>query len=328
MQDRFSFETADDLIRLLTAVHAVLRQRTEQLTALYKHLGDSFRDEGYAQLLSVMQGAYQRSADTNQQLGVVIGAICRYRERLYQLYVGDLISQIGFEPIDYTPQERFGQSGEDLERKNRQLEFRNEVTAKIRNGDLSAAAKKLYAAVGSKCVVASNEYTGIASYSPSLGAIRFHLQEDLNNPCGTLSTYFHEIGHMIDHKTFDDRRLSDDVSFVDALRQDCENYISYTQNRFGCSREDAYYHIRMELSADQNLYADVSDIMGSLTECRCQNLWGHSLRYWHDKPERMQREAFANMFSVSMGSEQRIQIMKKYFPAAYSRFVTIMEDAM
>lgn len=325
MGDRFSFESADELIRLLKTSHTVLGNQSDKLMLLYKQLGSVFKDGGYLELMGNMNGAYSASQSARQQLGVIIASIVKYKEQLYQLYTEDLITQIGFENITYEPTVRFGASGEELERKNRQFAFQNEVKARIRDKSVPNSVKEVYATVGSKCVVASNAYQGTAFYSPSSGSIKFNLESDLSNPCGTLSTYFHEVGHMIDFQTNSLHRLSDDRPFINALHDDCEKYLSHTEQRYGCSREDAYYHVSRELMSNNNLYADVSDILGGLTKCQCQNLWGHSLSYWECEPERIQREAFANMYSVAFGSQERIDAMKKYFPTAYARFEQILE---
>lgn len=325
MGDRFSFESADDLIQLLKTAHTVLGHQADTLMLLCKQLGSAFKDGGYLELMGNMNGAYSASQSSRQQLGVIIASIAKYKEQLYQSYTEDLITQIGFENITYEPAVRFGAAGDGFEQKNRQLAFQNEVKAKIRDKSVPKSAKQVYAFVGSKCVVASNVHQGTAFYSPASRAIKFNLESDLSNPCGTLSTYFHEVGHMIDFQVNSAHRLSDDRDFINALHDDCEKYFKHTEQRYGCNREDAYYHVSRELMSNNNLYADVSDIMGGLTKCQCQNLWGHSLSYWEHKPERVQREAFANMYSVAFGSQERVDAMRKYFPTAYARFEQILE---
>lgn len=326
MKDRFSFESADELIQLLKTAHTALGDQVDKLMALYKCLGNVFKDGGYLKLMGDMNGAYNASRSARQQLGMIIASITRYKEQLYQLYTEDLITQIGFESLSNEPTVRFGSKGEELERKNRQLAFQNEIKARIRDKSVPSHVKEIYAAVGSKCVIASDVHQGTAFYSPASGSIRFNLETDLANPCGTLSTYFHEIGHMIDFQTNSAHRLSDDKTYITALHADCERYLSHTEQRYGCSREDAYYHVSQELMTNNDLYADVSDILGGLTKCRCQNLWGHSLAYWEYEPARVQREAFANMYSVAFGSQERVDAMKKYFPSAYARFEQILEE--
>lgn len=326
MGNRFSFDSANELVLLLKTAHSLLGKQSDKLMLLYKQLGNAFRDGGYLKLMGDMNGAYNASQATKQQLGAVIASIVRYSEQLYQLYTEDLITQIGFEHIAYEPTVRFGTAGEELERKNRQLAFQNEVKARIRDKNVPNVVKEAYAAIGSKCIVASNVHQGTAFYSPTSGSIKFNLESDLSNPCGTLSTYFHEIGHMIDFQASPAKRLSDDKAFIDALHTDCEKYLGYTERRYGCTREDAYYHISRELMSNNNLYSDVSDILGGLTQCQCQNLWGHSLSYWEYEPKRVQREAFANMYSVAFGSQERIDAMKEYFPTAYARFEQILEE--
>ena len=119
-----------------------------------------------------------------------------------------------------------------------------------------------------------------------------------------------------------------DKTFCNAVKSDFKDYVFQTMKRYGCDRSEAYYHIRNELYADSNLLADISDIMGGLTDCECQGAWGHSKKYWNTDPQRVYREAFANMYSTALGNPQRIAVMKKYFPTAYERFEKLLEDTL
>lgn len=325
MKNRFSFDSADQLIQLLNTAHSVLENQSDKLMLLYKQLGSAFKDGGYLELMSDMSGAYEASKSTREQLGLIIASICRYKEQLYLLYTEDLIAQIGFEKITYEPTVRFGTAGEELERKNRQLAFQNEIKEKIRDKNIPNSVKETYALIGKKCIVASDTHRGTAFYSPQSGSIKFNLESDLTNPCGLLANYFHEIGHMIDFQTNLSNKLSDDTGFINALYSDSENYFKNIEKLHGCNRKDAYYYVSQELMKDIDLYSDVSDILSGLTECQCQNIWGHSLGYWKKDPTRLQREAFANMYSVAFGSQERVIAMKKYFPTAYARFEEILE---
>ena len=326
MGDKFSFDTADELIQILNTAYSYLGENNNKLLLIFKHLGEAFRDGGFSEYINEVNCAYNSSIATTQQLGAIIGSISQYREKLYDLYIDGLINQIGFEPITYGAEFRFGPAGEELERKQSQLAFQNEIRQRMRDQAVPRAAKEMFARVGSNCVVASDTYTGTAYYSPISGEIKFNLEADLSNPCGSLSTYFHEVGHMIDFQTTPGHNLSSDDAFASALRDDCEKTVYATQHRYGCSREDAYYFIRKELMSDNDSFADVSDILGSLSDCKCQNLWGHSLAYWKCDPKRIEQEAFANMYSVAFGSKKRIETMIRFFPSAYARFEKILEE--
>jgi len=326
MKNRFSFDSAEQLIQLLKITYNVLNGHSDKLLLLYQQLGNVFKDEAYFELMGSIQSTYNAGLASKQQLALIIASLARYKEQLYQLYIEDLITQIGFETISYEPTARFGTAGEKLEQMNLELAFQNEIKSKIRDKRILKIIKESYASIGSKCIITSDAYTGTAFYSPASGSIKFNLESDLSNPCGVLSTYFHEIGHMIDCQTNSNQWLSDHKAFQDALNYDCKNYFSSIEQRYGCNLDTAYYYVSKELMTDNDLYADVSDILCGLTQCKCQNLWGHSLSYWKHDPKRVYREAFANMYSVAFGSPERVNIMNKYFPTAYACFIDILEE--
>ena len=118
--------------------------------------------------------------------------------------------------------------------------------------------------------------------------------------------------------------LSDDPLFRDLLEQDAESYIHKVMLEKHCDIEEAYEHVSEEIAGDW--CANVSDIFGSLTHCRCQGEWGHHYTYWDGDPSRVPKEAFANMFESSIGSAEKIDMMKKYFPNAYKRFEYLLKE--
>ena len=325
MSDRFSFSSADELISILLSAHKHLARRNEDIVTVIKGLTSCVNDEAGIVFINDLRSVYFACNEINSSVAQIIASVTKYREQLYDEFTDGCIQEIGFTPPQYSPTVRFGSDGEELERKNRILAFQNVVLSRIKDKKVPPSAKTAYAKIGSKCKVASDSYLGTAFYNPFREEISFNMQEDLENPCGELSTYFHEVGHMIDFTANESKRISDDVQFATLLRKDCESYITKTQNRYGCSRDDAYWYISQELLSDNNLYADVSDIMGGLTDGKCQNLWGHSQKYWQSDNTRIQREAFANMFSTIMGSTTRVETMKKYFPNSFSYFLSMLE---
>lgn len=327
MSDRFSFDSADDLIELLKTSNMVLTEKNQQFIGLYNRLGDSFRDSEYENLKQGLLHSFSSCCEISQELNLIIAAIANYKEKLYEQFVENLISNIQFPTITYVSTVRFGEEGEALEMKNRQLAFQNEIKMKMRQKDLSIAARAMYASVGSKCKIGSDTYMRTEHYNPFTREIFFNLEADLCNEQGQLATYFHEVGHMIDFQS-SSQPLSNDKTFCTAVKSDFKDYVFQTMKRYGCDRSEAYYHIRNELYADSNLLADISDIMGGLTDCECQGAWGHSKKYWNTDPQRVYREAFANMYSTALGNPQRIAVMKKYFPTAYERFEKLLEDTL
>lgn len=328
MVDRFSSDTADHLIDTLTQAHSLIAERTDRLLHLSIGLADSFRDVGYVTFAAEMQKTLQSSAALNDTLLQIIVQLSAYRDEMVALEKDGWRGE-----ADRREQSRETLPGYDTERKSAAEErsrkkLQQEVGKVLRNDAIPACAKRAYERWGSKCAVSSSEYLGTAFYSPSKGYVKFNLKEDLNNPCGKLSTFFHEIGHMIDHSVTAGRCLSDDASFFKALRQDWTNCLTSAQDKYGCNTDEAMRRIRMDLMSDNNLYADVSDIIGALTNCKCQNLWGHDQNYWLANPSRVQKEAFANMYSVIMGDATRAAVMDRYFPIAFKRFRTILEGCL
>lgn len=326
MKYRYSFETAQDLIDLLLRANYVLVNSNEHLKSLHNRLSDTFHDQGFDEFDFALGHAYSNCADINQNLRDTITYLAKYKEEMHRLYTSDLINQIAFPKISYEPDVRFGTAGEILEQKNLLLAFQNEIKMKFNNVGITDSVKEVYAAIGSKCVIKSDTFMGTPFFNSLEGFIKFNREFDLHNPCGPLSTYFHEVGHMIDFTVRPGKALSNDIVYQEALRLDFDNLVNYTKKRFGCSKEDAYYHISQELMTNNDLFADVSDILGGMTNCMCQNLWGHDRAYWNEDPDRVQQEAFANMYSTSIGDSMRIEAMMKYFPTAYSRFEKIMEE--
>lgn len=329
MADKFSFTSADQLIQALSSAHQALKTQTDQLLRVFTVLGQSFRDDAYEELRQEMDRSHQASRDVIEELAFTIAQLCKYREALFQLANDEIHDSLGFSPVPYGgAQPRYGEQGEQLAAKNRQLAFQNEVAERVANPELPASVRKTHAKLGARCPVASQQTHGTAHYNPVTRRIHFNLEEDLQNDCGSLSTYFHEVGHWVDHNARPGRCLSDTPSFRQALEQDWDTYVQATQLRYGCDLDTAYYHIEQELMQDVDLHADVSDIIGGLTQCKCQNPWGHSPKYWKKDPTLLTKEAFANMYSSSMGSPQRIALFNRYFPTAYRKFTELLEGLL
>lgn len=198
------------------------------------------------------------------------------------------------------------------------------VNSRIASG-CNSIAKELYDDYVSIIKISDGSYTGVAHYSPSSQSINMNFESDIHNPRGAGSTYLHETGHLLDDFAGNGHTwLSSDPEYVSALRSDVEAYIKQTMTKYGCSEQEAYDIISEELEGDRN--AGVSDIFGSLTGCRCQGDWGHSVEYWTRNPSNMEKEAFANMFEAAMGASDKETIMKKFFPRAFAAFERIIKN--
>lgn len=212
----------------------------------------------------------------------------------------------------------------DNEQKNTYLaehnKFVNNRLLKFSNG----IVKELYDEYKEQILISSAIFNGTAHYNHYSKAIKFNALDDINNPEGSCSTYFHEVGHMIDDFAGNGHAwLSSEPSFRTALENDVKNHVSDVMNKYSCSLDEAYDIISIELEG--NILAGVSDIYGSLTDCKCQGDWGHSRNYWQLDSTRVEKEAFANMFEASLGFVDKMNAMKKYLPTAYSKFENIIK---
>lgn len=210
--------------------------------------------------------------------------------------------------------------GNDLENR-----YNNAINARLLSDDIDKDAKGVYERFRNDVRIIDYNYGGTPYYDPRTKGISINYMADMHNPVGSFYHYFHEVGHMIDDNagegiTF----ISANTIFHNNLINDAERYIQQTMLSECCEREEAFDYISDELYGPY--YAEVSDIFGSLTECRCQGSWGHDRNYWNRDESLVEKEAFANMFAASMGSKQKQDMMEKYFPASYNRFKKILGE--
>lgn len=169
------------------------------------------------------------------------------------------------------------------------------------------------------------DYMGTPFYNSFSNGIKLNAMADLHNPIGSMSTYFHEVGHMIDDYAGNGHTwLSSDPDFRKSLQHDVDAHINKTMITQHCDLTVAYDIVSDEICGNWN--ANISDIFGSLTNCRCQGEWGHHYTYWEADPTRIEKEAFANMFEASIGDEKKLERMKFFFPTAYARFEYIIRS--
>ena len=205
------------------------------------------------------------------------------------------------------------------------LRYSREASKRLNSKDTSQIAKDLYNEYFSRIRIVDYDYMGTPFYNSLSNGIKLNAMADLHNSTGNLSTYFHEVGHMLDDAAGNGHAwLSSDSDFGKCLRQDVDAYISKTMVNKHCEMDEAYDIISEEISGDWN--AGVSDIFGSLTASRCQGDWGHHYTYWQADSTRIEKEAFANMFEASIGDSNKLNEMKKFFPRAYSRFEYIIRS--
>lgn len=203
--------------------------------------------------------------------------------------------------------------------------YHSEVNKRLNSAGTNPVVKELYNEYANSIRVVDYDYQGTPFYNSVSNGIKLNAMADLHNSTGNMSTYFHEVGHMMDDYAGNGHAwLSSDPEFAKALRDDIEAYVNHTMITKHCNLDEAYDIISEEISGDWN--AGVSDIFGSLTGCRCQGDWGHHITYWQSDPTKIEKEAFANMFEASVGDERKLNEMKRFFPRAYSKFECIIRS--
>lgn len=201
--------------------------------------------------------------------------------------------------------------------------YSSAVCKRLSQDGTNEIIKEFFDEYSSQVRIVDHDYMGTPFYNSMSKGIKLNAMADMHNPIGSCSTYFHEVGHMLDDLAGNGHAwLSSDPEYKQCLVRDVEAYIQKTMITAHCEMQEAYDIISDELFGDWN--AGVSDIFGSLTNCRCQGDWGHHYTYWQQDDSRVVKEAFANMFEASIGSKSKQEAMKKYFPSAYSKFEQIV----
>lgn len=178
-----------------------------------------------------------------------------------------------------------------------------------------------------RLTVSDAAHPGVAYYDLDNPGVYFNLEEDLKNIRGPGATYFHEMGHYLDHMVsggVEHMFASDAIDgFFDALNADCDGVINQRMAAAGCQREEACRQISEEIWGAE--YSSVSDLYDAITGGQCQGAWSHPRSYWF-KPGQVEQEAFAHFFEASIGGGHRQELVKSYFPTAYQLFLAKVEE--
>jgi len=149
---------------------------------------------------------------------------------------------------------------------------------------------------------------------------------------GSGTTFFHEVGHMIDYVFGDGDFLSSRGSFLKALQEDV-NAIMEKMDK------DIKWGEKFQDLIDKDPTASsISDILEGVTNGQLSGAYGHkasSHNYWKQEKYRVCNETFAHFFEASMGGSgiitsnpkiNKLQRIKMCFPKAYIVFEGILAE--
>lgn len=121
-------------------------------------------------------------------------------------------------------------------------------------------------------------------------------------------TVLHEIGHAVD---YNNKWISSSKNFVEAInidRQQISNDLSKYKN----------------LIKKNEQYAELSDIIGGITDNKIVGRYKHSKQYWK-KPNKLEREVFAQLFSLAGDDDiYQLEVFQKYLPNVFKEFDNLM----
>ena len=119
-------------------------------------------------------------------------------------------------------------------------------------------------------------------------------------------TIRHEVGHAIDYKY---NRISCKGELGTALEIDKLNILKNKEN------------ITKELKSKEYLeYAEISHIIGGLTNNEISGRYKHSNNYWK-RPNALEKETFADLFAIAGGNDIKyLQIINRYLPNTLKAF--------
>ncbi|WP_127575268.1 minor capsid protein [Paenibacillus barengoltzii] len=205
----------------------------------------------------------------------------------------------------------------------------------------SSTAQRVYLDYVSDNVVKDSQFKGGAHYNPVEQVINMDFDEDLKNPRGPAATFFHEFGHYVDNMAAI-RKLGkatyDGVSHIDldgitksefkkAILRDVQDYMQNYAKAKGLKLREAQLQISLDLSQGNGaLHSAISDIYGGATRHRIRGLYGHTIKYWEQLPNALEKEAFAHMFEASFDpTGKRAKLMREYLPKSFALFEKILE---
>lgn len=197
----------------------------------------------------------------------------------------------------------------------------------------SPTARKVFDKFRSSLIVRDSSYMGEYGnhYNPSVNAadergVYMNAIDDEFNERGRGTTFYHEMGHMIDHASNHFQSFTSDTNpdFYLALRADGAEIVR-KYNELEDHEKEGFrkflYHGRCN---------SLSDLITPLSNGLIRGRFYHDDKYWKD-PGAIEHEAFAHFFEASMGhdpfiGEPKKDILQRYFPNAWREFEKMLDQ--
>ena len=190
-----------------------------------------------------------------------------------------------------------------------------------RYGNAVPAARKVFDLFAEKLCILNGNYSGPgpSHYSPAEHGVYYNAAEDEKNVRGAGATYYHELGHMIDHVCMRYQNLmSENAVFHHALVSDGQRLIQCYNNSTPEQRERAVRNLC------EGAWHSCSDLANFATNGHVCGGWGHSEEYCA-RAWAMEHEAFAHFFEASMGDSIKLQRLTKLFPNSVRVFNQMLD---
>lgn len=183
------------------------------------------------------------------------------------------------------------------------------------------AIRKLFDMFAAKLVIQNTEHpkSEVACYIPEnyidmQRGIYLNAEMDLIEPAGAGTSFFHEIGHMIDHAAKAYKGwLSNTDAFKNALLLDGQCFLRDFKS-MEPEEKKAFLKILNSDMADS-----CSDLLDAVTNGQIHGAYVHDRQDW-DESGALQAEAFAHFFEAYMGNPGKRKLLTQVFPNAHQEF--------
>ncbi|MBS6247897.1 MAG: hypothetical protein KH454_01465 [Eggerthella sp.] len=193
-----------------------------------------------------------------------------------------------------------------------------------------------------------NDSRGRAFYNSTTHGITLNIQNSADGfehrpDKAAYQTFFHETGHYIDHLlgNFDTGTVvkgrkrficmdgaAHKAGLASTAKKEAKDTLNNIKNREGCDIAEAKRILTRELrSIDPSKLGGVADIFeGATTSSKTGAAgWGHGRKYWSESGDYgLATETFAHFYETTMANPEALQTLKKYFPASYNVFTSII----